>query len=227
MNREGPFVTRIRAHELRVEPGRIRGRPELDIDVLVAIVALVARFPGDVGDDGVAIGSWAAFHGLELRCPLAEALQRLIDGLLFESRRSLSQLDRGQVARIESGHGLDGGRKPQRLALVQRDVLDVRGIDRLNAPLLQRVVDGARNQAVHDVVENLIAEALFDDRRRHLAGPEARDPRLLRVALGDAVISASTTSLGISIAIVLWVSLMSVSSVFIEGLGLWVQTLSS
>ena len=49
-------------------------------------------------------------------------------------------------------------------------VADVRRVDRLDAALAQRVVDGARDQVVRDVVEDLILEALLDDARRHLAG---------------------------------------------------------
>ena len=94
---------------------------------------------------------------------------------------------RREVARIERRHGLDGRRERERLALLERDVLDVRRVDRLDAALLQRLVDGARNQVVHHVVEDLVAEPLLDDRRRHLAGTEAGDARLLGVALGDAI----------------------------------------
>ena len=42
------------------------------------------------------------------------------------------------------------------------------------------------NEPVHHVVEDLIAEPLLDDRRRHLARPEAGDRDLL-VALRDAI----------------------------------------
>ena len=36
-----------------------------------------------------------------------------------------------------------------------RDVADVRRVDRLDAPLAQRIVDRARNQIVRDVVQDL------------------------------------------------------------------------
>ena len=53
--------------------------------------------------------------------------------------------------------------------------------------LAQRIVDRARNQIVRDVVEDLILEALLDDARRRLAGPEAGNARLARVVARDAV----------------------------------------
>ena len=94
---------------------------------------------------------------------------------------------RREVAEVERRHGLDGGRERERLSLFERDVLDVRRVHRLDAALLQRFIDGARNEAVHHVVEDLLLEPLLDERGRHLAGPEAGNARLLGVALGDAI----------------------------------------
>ena len=97
------------------------------------------------------------------------------------------------------------------------DVAHVRRVDGLHAPLAQRIVDGARDQIVRDVVKDLLLEALLDDARRRLAGPEAGDARLARVVARDARRSrASTTSLGISTRTFLRVSLTSTKSVFIE-----------
>ena len=61
---------------------------------------------------------------------------------------------------------------------------------------------------------NLVPEALLDDVGRDLAGTEPGQPRLLRVALATRSISASTTSLGISIVMFFCVSLTSSNSVF-------------
>ena len=67
------------------------------------------------------------------------------------------------------------------------DVADVGRVDRLEPLLAQRIVDGARDQVVRDVVKDLVLEALLDDARRRLARPEAGDARLARVVARDAV----------------------------------------
>ena len=53
--------------------------------------------------------------------------------------------------------------------------------------LLQRLLDGARNEVLYHVMVNLFAEPLLDDRRRNPARAKAGQPRLLRVSLDDAV----------------------------------------
>ena len=94
---------------------------------------------------------------------------------------------RGVVARLDRRHGLERRRELERLALFDDDVLDVGRVDRLDAALAQRLVDRARNQAVRDVVEDLVAKALAHDLGRHLAGPEAGNPRRLAVVARDLV----------------------------------------
>ncbi len=51
---------------------------------------------------------------------------------------------------------------------------------------LQRLFHRSRNEPVHHLVEDLLAEPLLDDRRGHLARPEPGDLDLL-IALGDAI----------------------------------------
>ena len=94
---------------------------------------------------------------------------------------------------VFSGPGIDGrqrlerGGKRERLPFVERHVLHVGRVDRLEAALAQRLVDGARDQVVRDVVENLLAESLLDERRRNLALAESGNARLPAVAAGDAI----------------------------------------
>ena len=52
---------------------------------------------------------------------------------------------------------------------------------------VQRLLDGLRNEPVHDVVMDLLAEALLDDRRGRLARAEPGQARLARVVLRDAI----------------------------------------
>src|SRR6185503_1274292 len=159
----------------------------LEADVLVAI-GFAFRIPAlDVEDHRVAVLDAAVLDRLELRAALAELLQRLVDGLVINVGGVSRGRDGRKVADVERRHGLDSGRERERLSLFERDVLDVRRVHRLDTALLQRFIDGARNQAVRDVVEDLLLEPLLDQRGRHLAGPEAGDARLLGVALGNAI----------------------------------------
>ena len=76
------------------------------------------------------------------------------------------------VARIDGRHRLERRRELERLAFLDDDVADVGRVDRLDAAFAQRLVDRAGDEAVCHVVQNLIAEPLAHDLRRHLAGPE-------------------------------------------------------
>ena len=100
------------------------------------------------------------------------------------------------VPQLEGRDGVERRRELQRLPLFDDHVADVGRLDRLETALPQRVVDRARHQLVHDVVEDLVLEALLDDPRRHLARPEARDAR------GLAVVARHPIDLGIDRAAV-------------------------
>src|SRR5262249_55539053 len=73
----------------------------------------------------------------------------------------------------------------ERLPLFDVHVAYVRRVDRLEPPFAQRIVDGARDEVVRDVVQDLVLEALLDDARRRLAGTEAGHARLPRVVARD------------------------------------------
>ena len=108
--------------------------------------------------------------------------------VLFERHRRPPQRDR-----VSSGPGSIGGSVSNVAVKVSAcpsssdDVLHVGRVDRLEAALAQRLVDRAGNQIVRDVVENLLAETLLDERRRDLALPEARNAGLPAVAARDAI----------------------------------------
>jgi hypothetical protein len=124
----------------------------------------------------------------------------------------LRQREGAVVARIDGRHGLEGRRELQRLAFLDDDVADVGGIDRLDTFLAQGLVDRPGDQAVGDVVQDLVAEALPDDLRRHLAGPEAGDARRLAVVARDLVDLGVHYRAGISTTRFFCVSLTSISS---------------
>ena len=77
--------------------------------------------------------------------------------------------------------------KGEGLAFVERHILDVGRIDRLETALAQRLVYGARNEIVRDVVKDLVAEPLLDESRRDFALAESGNARLTAVAARDSV----------------------------------------
>ena len=80
----------------------------------------------EVDHDGVAGLDAAAFHRLEPGRAVAQALERLVDGVLVDDDRRAAALDRREVARVEGRHHVEGGRERERLAFVDVEVLDVR-----------------------------------------------------------------------------------------------------
>ena len=137
--------------------------------------------------DRVARLDAAALDRLVARGALAQPPERLVDRGVVDVHRLAAQRDARVVAGIDRRHGVEGRRELQRLALFHDDVADVGRVDRLDPALAQRIVHGARDQAVRDVVEDLVAEALPDDLGGHLAGPEARDARGPAVVARDLV----------------------------------------
>ena len=133
----------------------------------------------------VAVIDAAAFDRLVPRAAIAQPLQRHLDRFVVDRVRGALERDRRQIARIELRHGVERRDEGQRLPFLDRHVAHVGRVDRLEPLLAQRIVDRARNQIVRDVVKDLILEALLDDARRGLAGPEARDARLARIVARD------------------------------------------
>jgi hypothetical protein len=86
--------------------------------------------------------------------------------------------NRGQVAGVERWHRVERRGERERLTFFNRDVTDIRCVDRLHPLLTQRVVDRAWDEVVGDVMEDLVLEALLDHTRGRLAGAESRNARL-------------------------------------------------
>ena len=145
----------------------------------VRFAARVAPFEVDHGC--IAVIEAAPFDRLESRGSLAQPLQRAVDGFFGDVDARTIQGDRGELARVERRYRVERRRERQRLTFFERDVADIGRVDRLDAALAQRVVDGARNKVVRDVVKNLILEPLLDDARRRFAWPETRNLRAPRV----------------------------------------------
>ena len=102
------------------------------------------------------------------------------------ARRS-PQRDRGIVTWLERRHRVERRGEGQWLSGFDRDVADVRRVDRFNAALPEDIADDSRNQILGDIVEDLVLEALLDDARRRLAWTEARDFRRARVTSRDTL----------------------------------------
>ena len=207
---EGFFVAFVESDQLLVEPGRVRRGADFDRDAVVLVglrfgrrlrrrrlardhdqrlVRFVPweRGPLQVHHHRVALLDPAPLDRLVARRAFAQAGERFVHRRVLDLRGFLIERDGGVVARLDRRHGFEGRGELQRLAFFDHHVADVRRVDRFDAALAQRFVDRARNQPVRHVVENLVAEALAHDLRRHLAGPEPGHPRRLAVIARDLV----------------------------------------
>ncbi len=117
----------------------------------------------------------------------AVPLQGELDRFVGDRVGRASDGNRGEVAWVEGRHRVERGDEGQRLTFLDGDVPHVRRVDRLHALLPQRILDGARNQIVRDVVQDLILVALLDDAGGRFARPEAGHARFARVVGGDAI----------------------------------------
>ena len=165
------------------KPGGFDGAPS-SIDTCLVLFGfardafLVRALPLERDDDGVAGLDDAGLDRFVTRRALAQPLERLRHGFVFDRDRGLGRLDRAEVARIETRHDVERGLEGEGLALFEHQVLDVGRVDRLDAAFGQRLADRPGDEVLGDVLHDLAAEALADDRGRHLAGPEAGDARL-------------------------------------------------
>jgi hypothetical protein len=108
------------------------------------------------------------------------------DGVVARVGLAAADLEALVVAELRLRADADLDREPQRLALARElrevevrlaDRGDPRGVDRRGVPAAERVAHGL-------VEHRLAADALDHDRRRRLAGAEARDADAARERLG-------------------------------------------
>ena len=196
---EGLRAAGAEADERLVESGRIGRGADVDRDVVMAVgvgLAVGGRLaivgPGscralEIEHDRIAVRHPAPFDRLVAGGAILQARQRLIDRRVVHLRDLAAQGEARVVTRVDGRHRFEAGRELERLALFDDDVADVGRVDRLDATFAQRLVDGARDEAVCHIVQDLIAEALPHDLRWHLARPEPRDPRRSAVIAGDLV----------------------------------------
>ncbi len=141
----------------------------------------------EIEDDRVAHDHPAPFDRLVAGGAILQARERLIDGRVIDVGDLAAQGETRVVTRVDGRHRFEARGELERLAFLDHDVADIGSVDRLDAAFAQRLVDGTGDEAVCHVVQNLIAEALPDHLRWHLAGPEARNPCRPAVVAGDLV----------------------------------------
>jgi hypothetical protein len=140
---------------------------------LVADLALV----GELHVVGLLGG---ALHNLEIGALGAHALDRGVD-------LGIGHVDGGDLGletlvfgKLELGAQVDGERDGGRQALLDHAFLQVDQAEHLELRLLEAVLIGLVDDLGLELALDLLGEALLDDRRRDLAGPEAGQARDLR-----------------------------------------------
>ena len=108
-----------------------------------------------------------------------QAPERLLDLRLRHVDFDPLQLDLGEVAHLDVRQQLDRDLVLEILALLKGGDLDLRLHGRAQAALGQRLGRAVAHRLLDDLAHHRLAEALAQDRHRHLAGAEARKPHFL------------------------------------------------
>ena len=185
----------LEADDVGVEARRVGLGAHLDLDSRVPLrrrrrgrgVRGRHAAPLEVDGDGVADGHAAVLDRLGARRlppQLVEGVRHLGVGDL-ERRAPHGQA--AAVARVHRRQRLEGGREGQRPALLDVDVADGRGLQRLHPALAEGLVDGLLDEAFGDLLQDLLVHPLPDQARRRLAGPEAGDAGRASIALGQTL----------------------------------------
>src|SRR5688572_2926773 len=189
MDRKGLARTDFQPFQVLVEAWWIGFTADFNHHI-VMMIGLFARGVWcslDVDRDRIAVFDTAAFYRLVAGGAALQLRQRLFDGIVFQRHRRAAQRNRVQRTRIDRRQRFERRGEGERLPFVERNVLHVWRVHRLEAALAQRLVDRARDQVVRDVVENLLAESLLDEGGRNFALSESWDTRLPAVTAGDAI----------------------------------------
>ena len=176
-DRDRALLAADRALELILEAGHEPAGAELD-HLVAALAARERRAvdrAGEVHHHEVA-ALRLAVHGLELGRALAQAVDLVVDGAVGHRRVALGHLEVLVVAERRLRPHADLDRELQRLALGGQLAQIHLGIaDRDDARVVDRGPIPAAERFAHRLVEHrLAADALDHDRRRRLAGAEAR-----------------------------------------------------
>ena len=150
-DRERPGRADFEPEQVFVEARRVGGRANLDVHILVAIRRARRVAAIEIQRERIAGVHPAPFDRLVTGGAFAQPLQRLLDRLVVDPARRPLERERRVVARLEGRDRVERRREHQRLAFLDRHVADVGRVDRLDAPLAQRLVDRRRNEVVGDV----------------------------------------------------------------------------
>ena len=121
-------------------------------------------------------------RGLERRgLPLGarQALEGLVDLRFGHIDLGPLQLDLGEVAHLDIRQQLDRDLVLEILALLEGGDLDLRLHGRAQAALGERLGRAVAHRLLDDLAHDRLAEALLQDRHRHFARAEAREPHFL------------------------------------------------
>jgi hypothetical protein len=191
MNRKCFRCADLETQQLLIETGWVRGRTELDVDVVMRIELPGCVLALQIHGDGIALNDAAAFDRLGPRRAFAQPLECLFGRRVIHRDRRPSQRERGVVAGLEWRKCVEGSGEGQRLTLLNGDIANFRSVYRLDPLFAQSLVHGRRNQVVDHLMKDLLLEPLLDDAGRGLARPEAGNSRPARV------VSCVTLDLGV------------------------------
>jgi hypothetical protein len=140
------------------------------------------RVPVDrhrVVDHDEIAGRGRAIDDVELRLLLAHVLQRRSEVVGADRRRRVLNLDAPVVAERDRRLDLDDGDEAERRAFLQPNLLEVGLVHRIELRLGQRPAVHVGNQVLGDLAPHIVGKVHPDERARHVALSESRQPRLL------------------------------------------------
>ncbi len=159
---EAAFLARLDAEELAGDLGAVVMQPDDLIGEFLPHHRYTAAVEFlEVGDDKVA-GLGLALHRIDHRLARLQVLEGALD-ILFRGRVD-RPLDRHALksADLEIGPDVEMESEGQPLVLVPGEILDVRGIEIVEAVLLEKLIDGLTDIDIKHIGFNAFTEHLFD-----------------------------------------------------------------
>ena len=131
----------------------------------------------------IALGESASFHRSVGGMLLPHTGERLLDFLVGDGNLRLIGPQILVALHLNLRQHFEAGLEPQRLSVLHLQVGNARLRYRNQSLLLSFPPKVLRDQSLNHVILKPIAEALLDDRSRHMPRPKPRQPRTLLIAL--------------------------------------------